>query len=64
MKEADRFASDDVTWCVANCVTDCPRQPKYIRERMIPHSYADFSKSCMGYTPKEYDDVSQTDLED
>lgn len=56
MKEADRFPTDDITWCVADCVTDCPRQPKYIRERMIPHSYADFSKSCMGYQPKEHDD--------
>ena len=30
MKKADRFATDDITWCMAECDTDCPRQPRYI----------------------------------
>ena len=64
MKEADRFPTDDITWCWSDCVTDCPRQPRYIRDDTIPHSFADFSSKCVAYTPKEYDDVSQTDLED
>ena len=37
MKEADRFATDDITWCMAECSTDCPRQPRYIRDKLIPH---------------------------
>lgn len=53
MKEADRFPTDDITWCWSDCATDCPRQPKYIRDKTIPHSYADFSRNCMGYQPKD-----------
>lgn len=49
----NRYCSDDITWCVAECVTDCPRQPKYIRDTTIPHSYSDFSKVCMAYEGKE-----------
>lgn len=64
MEESRRFPTDDITWCWSDCVTDCPRQPKYIRDNSIPHSFADFSSQCMAYTPKEYDDVSHTDLED
>ena len=56
MKEADRFVTDDVTWCMADCSTDCPRQPRYIRDKLIPHSFSDFSKDCMGYVPKGADD--------
>lgn len=56
MKEADRFPSDDITWCLAECKKDCPRQPRYIRDNTILHSFADFSSKCVAYTPKEYDD--------
>lgn len=56
MKESDRFATDDIAWCMANCSTDCPRQPRYIRDKLIPHSFADFSKGCMAYTEKGADD--------
>ena len=56
MREADRFPSDDITWCMADCSTDCPRQPRYIRDRSIPHSFADFSGECLEYKPKGADD--------
>ena len=56
MKETDRFVTDDVTWCMAECSTDCPRQPRYIRDKLIPHSFADFSKECMAYVEKGADD--------
>lgn len=49
MKERDRYYSDDITWCMAECMTDCPRKPKYIRDKTIPHSFADFSSNCMAY---------------
>lgn len=52
MKEKDRFVTDDITWCTAECETDCPRKPKYIRNKTIPHSYADFSNNCMAYEPR------------
>lgn len=55
MKEADRFPTDDITWCMAECATDCPRKPRYIRDKLIPHSFADFSKGCMAYTEKGAD---------
>lgn len=58
MKEADRFPTDDITWCWSDCVTDCPRQPKYIRDNTKFHSFANFSSQCVAYTPKEYDDES------
>ena len=56
MKEADRFATDDITWCMAECDTDCPRKPRYIRDKTIPHSFADFSDKCMAYMEKGADD--------
>ena len=56
MKEADRFATDDITWCMAECDTDCPRKPRYIRDKSIPHSFADFSDKCMAYMMKGADD--------
>ena len=59
MKEADRFPTDDITWCMAECATDCPRKPRYIRDKLIPHSFADFSKTCMAYVEKGADDGSR-----
>lgn len=56
VRKADRYYSDDITWCMAECMTDCPRKPKYIRDKSIPHSFADFSKNCMAYEPKEDED--------
>lgn len=56
MREADRFVTDDITWCMAKCKTDCPRKPRYIRDKTIPHSFADFSEHCMGYEPKYAED--------
>lgn len=53
MRAEDRYYSDDITWCMAECKTDCPRQPRYIRDKTIPHSYADFSNVCMGYEQTE-----------
>lgn len=54
MKEEDRFATDDVTWCwpLFGCKIDCPRQPQYIRDKTVPHSYSDFSQYCPAYVPK------------
>ena len=56
MKETDRFPTDDITWCMAECSTDCPRKPMYIRDKTIPHSFADFSGVCMAYTGKGADE--------
>lgn len=56
MKEADRFPTDDITWCLAECNADCPRKPRYIRDKTIPHSFADLSRECMAYIPKEGND--------
>ena len=56
MKKKDRYYSDDITWCTAECMTDCPRKPKYIRDNSIPHSFSDLSTVCMGYDPKESED--------
>ena len=56
MREADRFPTDDITWCMAKCATDCPRQPRSIRDKSIPHSFADFSNECMAYVGQERDD--------
>ena len=50
---------DDITWCMAKCKTDCPRQPRYIRDKSIPHSFADFSKECMAYRMKGADDAKE-----
>ena len=56
MKETDRFPTDDITWCMAECSTDCPRKPMYIRDKTIPHSFADFSGVCMAYTGEGADE--------
>ena len=47
--------SEDMTYCIADCNNKgtCYRNPKRIREHNIPHSYADFSKVCMGYERKD-----------
>lgn len=45
--------SDDITFCIAECNTKCFRKPSRIRDRSIPHSFADFSKNCMAYEPKD-----------
>lgn len=60
------FGIEDITFCVADCKmkAQCYRNPELIKEPQYPHSYADFSRSCMAYEPRENDDVSQTDLED
>lgn len=49
------FGSDDITFCIADCAMKdkCYRNPEYIKEPQYPHSYADFSKSCMAYNPKQ-----------
>ena len=44
---------DDITFCTADCEVDCRRKPKYIFHKDRPHSYADFSRNCMAYEPKE-----------
>ena len=48
------YYSDDITWCTAECMTECPRKPKYIRDKTIPHSYADLSKECMAYESTDF----------
>lgn len=52
------WTSEDMTYCVANCKNKatCYRNPKRIKQYNIPHSYADFSKVCMGY---EQDDEGE-----
>ena len=44
---------DDITFCTANCEVDCIRKPEYIFHKGRPHRFADFSKECMAYEPKE-----------
>lgn len=53
-----KYFGDDITFCVADCETDCRRKPKYIILKDRPHSYADFSKNCMAYEPKGNSDES------
>lgn len=48
-----RSFGDDITFCTADCEIDCRRKPKYIRIKERPHSFADFSESCMAYEPME-----------
>lgn len=48
-----KYFGDDITFCEADCETDCRRKPKYIILKDRPHSFADFSKNCMAYEPKE-----------
>lgn len=45
--------SDDITFCIAECKTKCFRNPSRIRDRSIPHSFADFSMNCMAYEPND-----------
>lgn len=53
MKLTERsYYSDDITWCMAECKTDCSRKPRYIRDKTVPHSYADFSNACVSYEPR------------
>ena len=52
-KEYLKYFGDDITFCEADCETDCRRKPKYIRLKDRPHSFADFSENCMAYEPKE-----------
>ena len=47
-----KYLGDDITFCTAECDTDCRRKPKYIRLKDRPHSFADFSDKCMAYEPK------------
>lgn len=44
---------DDMTFCVAECEADCRRKPEHIIDKTRPHSFADFSKDCPAYEPKE-----------
>lgn len=46
---SDRYRCDDITFCTADCETDCFRKPKYIWDLNIPHSYADFRNNCMAF---------------
>ena len=48
-----KYLGDDITFCTAHCCTDCRRQPKYMRIKDRPHSFANFSANCMAYNPKE-----------
>ena len=48
-----KYLGDDITFCTADCKTDCRRKPKYIRLKDRPHSYADFSEVCMAYEGKD-----------
>ena len=48
-----KYLGDDVTFCMANCRTDCRRNPKYIFHKDKPHSFSDFSKICKAYREKE-----------
>lgn len=47
--------SEDMTYCVAECKnkSSCYRNPKKIKRHDISHSYADFSRVCMGYEHKD-----------
>ena len=52
-----KYFGDDITFCTAECMVDCRRNPKYIFHKNRPHSYSDFSGVCMAYEPKENDDA-------
>ena len=68
-KEADRkteptmrlheWTSDDITFCTAKCEVKCFRKPKYIKHKDIPHSFSDFSNSCVEYEPKDEPTISK-----
>ena len=47
------WTSDDITFCTAKCEVKCFRKPKYIKHKDIPHSFSDFSNSCVEYEPKD-----------
>lgn len=55
VNEELKYFGDDITFCMAKCSTECRRKPKYIRIKDRPHSFADFSNSCMAYEPQEED---------
>lgn len=54
------MSSEDITFCTAECKTRCYRKPSRIKDHTIPHSFADLSKHCMAYEPK---DVEQSGKE-
>ena len=49
------FGLEDMTYCTADCAMKdgCYRNPALIKEPQYPHSFADFSKNCMAYEPKD-----------
>ena len=49
------FGLEDMTYCTADCAMkdSCYRNPALIKEPQYSHSFADFSKNCMAYEPKE-----------
>ena len=73
-KEADRkteptmrlheWTSDDITFCTAKCEVKCFRKPKYIKHKDIPHSFSDFSNSCVEYEPKDEPTISKMEQVD
>ena len=48
-----KYFGDDITFCTAECETDCVRKPSRIKLNDRPHSFADFSRNCMAYEPKD-----------
>lgn len=47
-----KYFGDDITFCTADCETDCMRKPEHIRLKDRPHSFSDFSNGCMAYVPR------------
>ena len=61
MGSLNDFWGDDMTFCMAkDCANmkDCYRNPKNIRIKDMPHSFADFSNSCKDYKKEEENDNS------
>lgn len=48
--------TDDIANCTANCMVDCKRQPRYILDKTIPHSFMDFSDTCGEYEADGYEE--------
>lgn len=44
---------DDITFCVADCKTDCRRKPAHIINKYKPHSFTNFSEVCKSYRPSD-----------
>lgn len=44
---------DDITFCVAECKTDCRRKVEYVFHKDRPYSYSNFSSVCKAYRTKE-----------